>query len=477
MGRHARLDPRQHRGRIPGARLARDLAAQEQARALGHALLHLLVDAVARRDALQRPELGLGLARIAHLERPHVAHQGLLERLQHLRQHDEALAGDAALAAVDHPRRGGHHGGVLHVRVVEHQIGVAAAELEHGLLEHRPGRRRHLPARRHAAGQGHRRDVRVLDDRLHLAPGQQQGAKQILREAGLLEHLFQRQGAARHVGRMLQDAGVARHQGRRGEAGHLPEREVPRHHRQHHPDRAEHDLGPGPVDVDRHRLQIALRLVRQHVEGMGALFDLGLPLGQGLAHLGGHQLAELALAPAQHRGGGVHQPRARGEIRTAPALPGLARLRHDGLSLVHRVAGIALARLAGRRIDGVEGRGRAGGVVGHGRSPSDAPQPQARKGGCSLTSLAKEKGRRRRRPFHFCFALSAIAYLSAASLIRRARSRWSPCPRSPRPRSPAARSGSPGRRCRRPACRPSARPARDRRAPGGRTGSRPPAAS
>src|SRR5690242_21290965 len=40
---------------------------------------------------------------------------------------------------------------------------------------------------------------------------------------------------------VLQQRAVAGHQGRRGEAEHLPERKVPRHHRQHDAERVERD--------------------------------------------------------------------------------------------------------------------------------------------------------------------------------------------------------------------------------------------
>ncbi len=57
------------------------------------------MDRVARLDALQRPELGRRVARVAHGDRRHLAGQGLFERLAHPFDHDEALTGDTALAA------------------------------------------------------------------------------------------------------------------------------------------------------------------------------------------------------------------------------------------------------------------------------------------------------------------------------------------------------------------------------------------
>ena len=57
------------------------------------------------------------------------------------------------------------------------------------------------------------------------------------REAARAEHVGQIQRRLRHVGGVLEQADVARHQRGRGEPDGLPQREVPRHHGQHHPER------------------------------------------------------------------------------------------------------------------------------------------------------------------------------------------------------------------------------------------------
>src|SRR6185295_9417029 len=55
----------QYRCRVPGAGPVRDLAAEQEPRALADAFVHLAMDFVARLDALHRPEPGALAPRIA----------------------------------------------------------------------------------------------------------------------------------------------------------------------------------------------------------------------------------------------------------------------------------------------------------------------------------------------------------------------------------------------------------------------------
>ena len=124
----------EHRRRIPGTRTIRDFAAQQKPSALAHALGHLTVDLVPRLDALHRAELCAFLGRIAHLKGPHRVDHRLLEGLQNRTDDDEALARDAALAAVDHPRGRRDLGRGGNIRVLEDQVGIGTAKLEHAFL-------------------------------------------------------------------------------------------------------------------------------------------------------------------------------------------------------------------------------------------------------------------------------------------------------------------------------------------------------
>src|SRR5262249_48226048 len=70
----------------------------------------------------------------------------------------------------------------------------------------------------------------------------ERGREEPSRESRLAEHFLDLKRAPRHVGGVLEDAGVAGHERRRGEAEHLPEGEVPGHHREDHPQRVEPDI-------------------------------------------------------------------------------------------------------------------------------------------------------------------------------------------------------------------------------------------
>ena len=79
----------------------------------------------------------------------------------------------------------------------------------------------------------------------------EQSLKHAARRAGVDEQLLERERALRHVRRMLEQPDVARHERRRGEADHLPERKIPRHHREHDAERLEGDVAALAFDVDR----------------------------------------------------------------------------------------------------------------------------------------------------------------------------------------------------------------------------------
>ena len=77
------------------------------------------------------------------------------------------------------------------------------------------------------------------------------------------ERLLDQQRGLRHVRRVLQQPDVARHQRGRGEPDHLPQREVPRHHREHRSERLVAHVRAGRADrgrvgrfVGEHRLRV-----------------------------------------------------------------------------------------------------------------------------------------------------------------------------------------------------------------------------
>src|SRR5262249_31390177 len=120
------------------------------------------------------------------------------------------------------------------VRILEYDVTVGASELEDRFLQQCSGSRGDRLAGTDTPGEGDRCNARVLDQRLYLLRADQDGAKQIPREPGLPEDLLERERTTRDVRGMLEDAAVSRHQVWSAEAHCLPEREVPRHHREHH---------------------------------------------------------------------------------------------------------------------------------------------------------------------------------------------------------------------------------------------------
>ena len=107
-----------------------------------------------------RSDRGRLVERVAHRPGPHPLDEPLLELPQHGLDDDEALGRDAALAAVDEPRGGAGLGRRVEVGVLEHDVGIAAAELEDALLQAGAGLRGDGAAGGGAAGERHRGDVR-----------------------------------------------------------------------------------------------------------------------------------------------------------------------------------------------------------------------------------------------------------------------------------------------------------------------------
>ena len=159
------------------------------------------------------------------------------------------------------------------------EVSVRSAELEHAFFEDRAGRSSDALPGRYAAGERHRGNILVLDQRFDFAARKQQGAEQIARYAGLVKHVLDRQRAAGHVTRVLQERAVARHQRRRGEAEDLPEGEVPRHHCEHDAERIEGDERLLTVEVDRLVGEIACGMVREPVAVERAFLDFGAAIG------------------------------------------------------------------------------------------------------------------------------------------------------------------------------------------------------
>ena len=252
---------------------------------------------------------------------------------------DEALRVDAALAGVDQPRRRARVDRVIEIGVLENDVRIGSAELEDGLLQHGPGLCGHGFSRGRAAGQRHRAHERMLDDGFDLAAADQKRAKHTFRESRLHEHVLDCERATRHVRRVLQYAGISRHQRRRGEPEHLPERKVPRHDGEHDAERLERDVGFRRLGLHDLRREMRLGVLGVVVAAERALLGFRDALLERLPHFERHQPGELFLPLAEHGRGLLHRPRALGERRRPPRLPGGVRLfnRRSGLARRHFV--------------------------------------------------------------------------------------------------------------------------------------------
>src|SRR5207253_4925393 len=151
-------------GRIEGARAARDLAAEQTLGPALDRLLDLAMEVVTQVHARLRPDLRLARQRIAHATRPELVDELRDELLGDRLDDDESLGGDAALAAVDQARVGRSGGGEVEIRIFQDDERVAAAELEHGLLEHLPSPLSDLASGQLAARERDRDDPRIVDE-------------------------------------------------------------------------------------------------------------------------------------------------------------------------------------------------------------------------------------------------------------------------------------------------------------------------
>ena len=140
----------------------------------------------------KRPDLRIVTQRISHFGGAHLAHKELLELPAHLSDDDKALRGDAALSRIHEPSLGADFRGEIEVGIIEDEVRIAAAKLQHGLLQQRAGFACHGSASWPASCQCRGADQRMLDHRVHRTAADHQRAKEILGEAGFAEDLFDR---------------------------------------------------------------------------------------------------------------------------------------------------------------------------------------------------------------------------------------------------------------------------------------------
>ncbi len=326
-----------------------------QLRAGSDRAVHLGLEVVHEVPAGEGTDVRVPLGGIADLERRHGLHEGRLEAVGRGVLDDEPLGGDAALAVVYGPRHRGLRRNGLHVGVGQDDEGVRPAEFQDGLLERGPRLRGHGPARGIAARERHGAHRRVADDPLHHLRPHEQGLEGAHGEARLREDALDGEGAAGHVGRVLQKAHVARHQRRGGEPEDLPEGKVPGHHGEHGPDGivAHETVGR----VGRHVLgrEEALGVFRVEVADPGALLGLAFGGGDRLAHFARHEPRVLRLVGAKLPGRRLHEARPLGKGRPFPKVEGPGRQVEFFVDFFEGVLGVVVDEGLGGWIDRFHG--------------------------------------------------------------------------------------------------------------------------
>ena len=140
------------------------LAAGEDACADADCGLDLGFELVDDADRGERADLGVFLHGVADAHRFHACDEARLEVVVDLVSDDEALGGDAGLAAVDAARTHGGFDREVEVGGRHDDEGVAATKLEHGLLDEPAGLGGDGAAGGLAAGDGDRGDALVGED-------------------------------------------------------------------------------------------------------------------------------------------------------------------------------------------------------------------------------------------------------------------------------------------------------------------------
>ena len=269
--------------------------------------------------------------------------------------HDEALGGNAALAAINHAALGGGLGRQGQVGIGQHDERVRAAQLQYGFLDVLAGSGGDGRARALRAGQGHGHQAVVGNQLFNLVGPHQQGAETGGWQASIVQYFLQGQGALRHVGGVLEQTHVAGHQGRGGEAHYLPEGEVPGHHGQHHAQRLIADEAAAGIGFHQLVGQKSFGVLGIVLAAGRALQHLSPAVGDGFAHFQGHEAGQGILALAQQGGGAAQYAGAVGKGGGGPGGRGPVRLAQQALGFGPGERGKAPQHPPGVRVERFNG--------------------------------------------------------------------------------------------------------------------------
>jgi hypothetical protein len=197
----------------------------------------------------------------------------------------------------------------------------------------------------------------MLDHGVDVTTADHQRAKQVLGEACTTEDVLDRQRTTGNVRCMLQHRRVARHEAGGGEAEHLPERKIPRHHGEHDAQRPEGDDALARIGLHGFVREKARGVFGEVVAGERAFLRFARPVLDRLAHLARHQHGKVLRFVAQDRRGLAHRLRAFAERHVAPVDPRGMHGIDDAVDLLRRHFVVRCDRFAGCRVDGLERHG------------------------------------------------------------------------------------------------------------------------
>ena len=202
---------------------------------------------------------------------------------------------------------------LLEVSAWHHDESVAPAQLEHTLLDFASGCAAHGTAGFFASRECDRFDSWIDNQLLHPVGLDEKGLKNAFIKSGPAKNLFNGERALRNIGRMFEETDVSGHQSRRGKPKHLPEWKIPRHDREHRPNRFISDVTAGGVRLRWFIFQKSFRVFRIVTATASALFDFLHRGAKQLSHLERDGAGELILFLFKERSRRHHQLRAFGE--------------------------------------------------------------------------------------------------------------------------------------------------------------------
>jgi hypothetical protein len=158
----------------------------------------------------QRPYLRGRVCRIANFETSNRGDKTLLELGRDMLMHDESLRRDARLPVVDRSRPHGNVDGPGEIGAGHDDERIAAAELQHGLLEMAAGHTRDLTAGSFASRERRGGDPPIGEQCRDCVRADEQRLKHTGGCSGVAKQLLEGESTLRHVRRVFEQSDVAR---------------------------------------------------------------------------------------------------------------------------------------------------------------------------------------------------------------------------------------------------------------------------